>query len=212
MKKHDKIRIYMRNQSIIFRRTKDAFGGLSNMASGYDILIGNIKVRSSEALYQACRFPSLVDVQKMIIEQKIPMIAKMKSKPFRSQTRADWDDVRVPIMRWCLRAKLACNWRKIGELLLATGDKPIVEDSHRDYFWGAVPQDDGSLKGENILGRLLIELREELKRDKQQKLKTVLLPNIINFNLLGSPIPVLRANIDSLENKDVQKKRRDKVN
>jgi len=173
------------------------------MATGYDITVGNIKVRTSEALYQACRFPSSVDVQRMIIEQKSPMTAKMKGKPFRSQTRPDWATVRVTIMRWCLRSKLACNLQKFGNLLLSTGDKPIVEDSHRDRFWGAVSQDDGSLIGENVLGRLLMELREELKMDKKNNLKEVQPPRIMNFNLLGSPIPIIC--VDDECNKTIEK-------
>lgn len=173
------------------------------MATGYDITVGNVKVRTSEALYQACRFPSSVDVQRMIIEQKSPMTAKMKSKPFRSQTRPDWATVRVTIMGWCLRAKLACNLEKFGNLLLSTGNKPIVEDSHRDRFWGAVSQDDGSLIGENVLGRLLMELREELKMDKKNNLKKVQPPRIMNFNLLGSPIPIIC--VDDECNKTIEK-------
>ena len=42
-----------------FRRTRENWGGLSNMASGFPLWIGPIRVPSSEALYQACRFPDL---------------------------------------------------------------------------------------------------------------------------------------------------------
>jgi len=37
--------------------TKEAFGGLSNMAGGYGLQVNGIHIPSSEALYQACRFP-----------------------------------------------------------------------------------------------------------------------------------------------------------
>src|SRR5690606_37437152 len=107
--------------------TNEVFGGLSNMAGGFPLRVNGIRILTSEALYQACRFPKRPDVQRLIIGENSPMTAKMKSKPYRQDTRPDWDQVRVKIMRWCLRVKLAQNWHKFSELLLATGDKPIVE-------------------------------------------------------------------------------------
>lgn len=183
------IRSYIIDESIVFRKTKEEFGGLSNMAPGYNIKLGDIIIGTSEALYQACRFPNSIEVQKMIIEQKSPMTAKMKSKPFRSETRSDWLSVRVSIMRWCLRAKLACNFEKFSNLLISTNNKPIVEDSRRDSFWGAIQKDDGNLVGENVLGRLLMELRELLTKNKNIDFKSVAPLPINDFKLLGNPIP-----------------------
>jgi ribA/ribD-fused uncharacterized protein len=130
------------------------------MASGYPLMVNGVSIRTSEALYQACRFPKLPEVQQLIIEQSSPMAAKMHSKPYRNEhCRDDWEHVCVRIMCWCLRIKLAQNWEKFGELLLSTGDQMIVEESKRDDFWGAKPQADGTLIGTNVLGRLLQELR-----------------------------------------------------
>jgi hypothetical protein len=115
------------------------------------------------------------------------MTAKMKSKRFRPQTRPDWDQIRVKIMRWCLRVKLLQHRRRFGELLRATGEKPIVEESIRDQFWGAKPGDDGILRGQNVLGRLLMELREDtLLTD--QTIKQLEPPAIPNLVLLGRPV------------------------
>lgn len=104
------------------------------MSPGYPLEINRIKIRTSEALYQACRFPHNIEVQRLIISERSPMTAKMRSKPFKSETRKDWDDIRLLIMRWCLRAKLLQNWDKFHELLISTGDLPIVEESNRDSF------------------------------------------------------------------------------
>jgi len=190
------IRIYNRNECITFRKTKEAFGGLSNMAGGYNLKVNGVNILTAEALYQACRFPHLPDVQKLIIAQNSPMTAKMKSKPYRDQSRPDWDQVRVNIMRWCLRVKLVQNWEKFGQLLLQTGDKPIVEDSSKDDFWGAIPTEDNQLVGANVLGRLLMELREHLKQGANfiELIKT---PSIPNFYLFNQPIEniVLNQNI-----------------
>ena len=66
-------------------------------------------------------------------------------------------------MRWSLRVKLAQNQTTFGQLLLATGNKPIVEESAKDQFWGAKVQNGDALMGVNVLGRLLMELREQLR-------------------------------------------------
>jgi type I restriction enzyme S subunit len=107
--------------------------------------VNGVAIRTSEALYQACRFPHLPDVQHKIINEHSPMTTKMRVKPFRKDSRPDWDTVRVKIMRWSLRVKLAQNWREFGRLLLATGDRPIVEQSRKDDFWGAKVAEEGSL-------------------------------------------------------------------
>lgn len=187
-------RTYRRADCVVFRKTEEEYGGLSNMAGGYELQLNGVTIGTSESLYQACRFPLSMEVQEMIIEQKSPMTAKMKSKPFRSQTRPDWENVKVPIMRWCLRVKLACNWIKFGELLLDTGNKEIVEDSPRDRFWGAVATEDNEqLVGVNALGRLLMELRQQFASPNRKDLGFVEPLKIKNFLLLGSVIGDVRA-------------------
>ncbi|PAQ14120.1 hypothetical protein CD798_12495 [Bacillaceae bacterium SAOS 7] len=158
------------------------------MAPGFPIFIGDIKIRTSEALYQACRFPHLPDVQRAIIREASPMTAKMKSKPHCRHSRADWDDVRIKIMRWCLRIKLFQNWTTFAVELERTEDFPIVEESHKDSFWGAIPDEDNHLYGTNALGRLLMELREEARNIHEESV-VINTPNLEQFLLFGEPIP-----------------------
>lgn len=186
-------RHYDRHDSVVFRKTKEEFGGLSNMAAGFPLRVNGITILTSEALYQACRFPHLPDIQRLVISQKSPMTAKMKSKRYRSQSRKDWDVVRVPVMRWCLRVKLATNWTKFRDLLLATRDRPIVEESRKDDFWGAKVRNDGLLVGANALGRLLMELREEARDPSCEVLRRVEPLRFRDFLLNGKPIRVIEA-------------------
>lgn len=191
MRSRDQVRTYSRAESVVFLKTDEPFGGLSNMAGGYPIRVNGIRILTCEALYQACRFPHLPDVQRMIISENSPMTAKMRSKPYRKDSRRDWDHVRVRIMRWCLRMKLANNWSAFSELLLRTGDRPIVEESRKDDFWGAKAVGDGStLVGMNVLGRLLMELREQAKEHGRDAFLRVELPDVPAFQLLGRPIEV----------------------
>jgi len=197
-------RTYQRAASVVFLKTNEAFGGLSNMAGGFPLRVNGVRILTSEALYQACRFPHLPDVQRLIIEQRSPMTAKMKSKPHRSNSRGDWFQVRVKIMRWCLRVKLAQNWRKFSELLLETGDRPIVEQSRKDDFWGAKPIDDDTLVGMNVLGRLLMELREAVKTETRETLCFVDPLAIPDFLLGGEPIGVVATRIAEIAREQEQ--------
>lgn len=190
----DQIRTYHRKESVVFLKTNEPFGGLSNMAGGYPIHVNGVRILTSEALYQVCRFPHLPKVQELIISQISPMTAKMRSRPYRKDSRADWDQVRVRIMRWCLRMKLANNWNTFSELLLRTGERPIVEESRKDDFWGAKVIDDGdALVGMNVLGRLLMELREQVKQQGCDAALDVASPAISQFLLFGRPIETASA-------------------
>ncbi len=187
-------RTYNRLECITFRKTAEKFGGLSNMAGGYLLNVNGVKILTSEALYQACRFPHLPEVQRLIIAERSPMTAKMKSKPYRNNSRVDWDIVRTKVMRWCLQVKLIQNWEKFSELLLETGDLPIVEDSRKDDFWGAKPEDEEVLTGANVLGRLLMQVREQIKTGEITS-GTIIKPlPIQNFLLYGQEISSVSAN------------------
>jgi type I restriction enzyme S subunit len=192
-KKHEH-KIYKATESCIFRKTKELYGGLSNMASGFPLKVNGVHILTSEAIYQACRFPHLPDVQEKIIKEKSPMSAKMVGKPHRSNSRLDWDDTRIKIMRWCLKVKLAQNFFEFGKLLESTFDKPIVEDSSKDDFWGAIKdkQDENTLIGTNALGRLLMELRQFYNEKRYSYEMFVVEPlNIPEFKLFGQDIDTI---------------------
>lgn len=118
------------------------------------------------------------------------MAAKMKGKPFREQSREDWDEVRIDVMRWCLRAKFAFHFKRFGGLLDSTAGKDIVEDSHKDRFWGAVREKGNSevLFGCNVLGKLLMELREEYLAGSYEGILLVEPPGIPDFKLFGKAV------------------------
>lgn len=174
----------------IFKKTHDEWGGYSNMASGYPLLINNLNIRSSEALYQALKYTEHPDIQLKILEQSSPMTAKMVAKPFKEFIRPDFEIIKIRIMKWCVYAKLLCNYEKFSKLLLESENKIIVEESRRDNFWGAKRTPDDKLIGVNVLGRILMESRENLKKGAIQD---NLLPfqTIDNFKILGKDIEVV---------------------
>ncbi len=189
---------YTPSKCVTFRKTKEAWGGLSNMAAGFPLRVMGREVATSESLYQACRFPSDPELQAAILAKTNPMGAKMMTKPHRARTRGDWETpspgARVAIMAWCLRIKLIQNMHTFGDLLMRTGRFPIVEDSHKDLFWGAVTtqggERPGDLYGENMLGQLLMQLREEV-RVKGVWPATAAPPDLPDFKLCGELVTVV---------------------
>lgn len=80
---------------------------------------------------------------------------------FRKQgalPRSDWHQVKLETMRCADRAKFTQH-PALAELLLATGDAELVEDSPSDPYWGTSPDEQGL----NWPGRMLMEVREDLR-------------------------------------------------
>lgn len=180
------IREYNINDVICFRKTTEAYGGLSNMASGYTINVNDIIIPTIEHLYQACRFPDYPELQEAIILEPSPINAKAISRKNNHLTREDWASVRINIMRWCLKIKLSQNWEKFSLLLKETGEKDIVEFTYKDKLWGATLEGDKYI-GVNALGRLLMELRQNHILI-EERLYCVNPVEIDNFKLFNSTI------------------------
>ena len=168
------------------------------MAAEFSLFVNDVSIKTSEALYQTCRFPHMPEVQKLIVAEKSPISAKMRSREYQSDTRSDWNDVRILIMEWVLKVKLVQNWETFSSILLSTDDLVIVEQSKNDDFWGAIPQYTDTLVGRNILGWLLTELREII-RYNPKSLEEVQSLNIPNFRLFDKDIiKISKINNDNL--------------
>ena len=83
------VRQYEKQSCVSFRKTKESYGGLSNMCSGFPIQIEEDNFLTSESLYQVCRFNEYSDIQRIIQLEKSPMSSKMKSKKYILNTRSD---------------------------------------------------------------------------------------------------------------------------
>jgi ribA/ribD-fused uncharacterized protein len=183
------IRVYNKENSCIFKKNNEEFGALSNMATGFPLRVNGINIKTTEALYQACRFPHLPEIQQKIIEQKSPMAVKMISNANKKKSREDWDNIRLKVMKWCIQVKLAQNFVSFGSMLHETGLKNIVENSAKDNFWGAIPNEEGTgFTGKNALGRLLMDLRKAFYSKDTFSLLFVEPPQIENFLLYGEQI------------------------
>lgn len=176
-------RIYYKKEAITFKSTKGKYGELSNMAPNFPIIINGLSINNVELLYQALRYPHLPNVQEKILNHKSPISAKKFAREYIEQTRIDWNKNRFKIMKFCIQLKYYYNKESFGEILLNTKNRPIVEFTYEDKVWGAT--DEGEYyEGTNALGRLLMELRENV-RNNQFSLE---IPEIENFKLLDQEI------------------------
>lgn len=74
------------------------------------------------------------------------------------EIRSDWGEVKVEIMKKAVKAKFE-KYEELNELLLSTGDAEIIEHTKNDSFWA----DGGDGSGKNMLGKILMRIREENK-------------------------------------------------
>jgi len=78
--------------------------------------------------------------------------------------RPQWDQIRVDVMRQVLRIKFKQN-SEAKNALLSTADALLVEKSPRDAFWGIGAEG----TGQNYLGRLLMQIRCELRQQTESE-------------------------------------------
>ncbi len=130
----------------------DNFGSFKVLYKGY-------LYSSSEEAYQAAKFMGVApEVEQQIKDSYSAHEAKKIASANRDKQRKDWDEVKVQIMEELLRLKLDQN-PYVKKKLLETGDYLIVEDSPTDSFWGWGED----RKGENVMGKLWMKLRDELR-------------------------------------------------
>jgi hypothetical protein len=112
---------------------------------------------TSEHYFQAQKFAG-TEHEEAVRLARAPKIAADMGRERKRPLRADWEAVKEDAMRRALRAKFTQH-ADLRDLLLSTGDEEIVENAPGDFYWGCGK--DGT--GNNRLGALLMELREELR-------------------------------------------------
>jgi ribA/ribD-fused uncharacterized protein len=143
--------------TIYFYSTREAYGCFSNF-SPHGFELDGVYWSTSEHYFQAQKFVGTPHVDQ-IRQVKQPKEAAKMGRERKRPLRPDWEQVKDDVMRQAVLRKFETH-PDIREVLLGTGDKPIVENSPIDYYWGCGA--DGS--GKNRLGEILMEVRTILKR------------------------------------------------
>jgi ribA/ribD-fused uncharacterized protein len=124
--------------------------------SSFKVLYEGRDWMTSEHAYQASKFttPSIVDE---IANARSAHDALQIAKKHKDNVIDNWNDIKVGVMERICEAKLKQH-EYIQQLLLETGEREIVEDSHMNSFWGW--GEDGG--GRNELGKIWMRLRTKL--------------------------------------------------
>jgi ribA/ribD-fused uncharacterized protein len=146
------------SEIIQFYRVSDDYGCLSNFSPHQVRLKGKVWP-TSEHFFQAQKFAG-TEHEEEVRQANSPMIAARMGRSRKRPLRRDWQSVKDNIMREAVRAKFTQH-ADLREVLLGTGTATLVEHSERDDYWA----DGGDGSGRNMLGRILMELREQLRAE-----------------------------------------------
>ena len=158
------IETYPVSECIAIRKVKDPWGIFGNF-SPTPIIIDNVMFKTSELLFQLMKFKDKEPVMAVYNANNPKMTTKHWEKTHR---REDWGKMIVDAMKLCLTQKYEQSEEFRQELERSKG-KYIVEDQtsfpkKTPDTWGVKQQGDDFV-GPNLLGRLLMELRDNGKLD-----------------------------------------------
>ena len=140
---------------IKFYSTQDEFGEFSNFAY-FPIKLDGKMWHTTEHYFQAQKFADQ-QYQEKIRAERSPMIAARLGRDRKQKLRNDWESVKNNVMKKALMAKFTQH-EDLKTLLISTGDAKLIEHTVNDAYWG----DGGDGKGQNFLGRLLMQVRDEI--------------------------------------------------
>lgn len=138
-------------------RAIEAFSGEYRWLSNFypsDVVLDGLIYPSVEHAFQAAKTE---DARDRRVVQKAPTPGAAKKLGRKVTLRSDWENAKQGVMLDLLRQKFGQG--ELHDLLLGTDDAQLVEGNWwGDRYWGVV---DGM--GSNHLGRLLMQVREELR-------------------------------------------------
>jgi len=114
---------------------------------------------SSEHMYQASKCRRHIDMMEI---RACDNAFQAKRRGRGVTMRSDWADTKLDVMRRIQFRKYSQN-QFVRDVLLGTGDAVLIEHAPWDNYWG----DGGDGSGENWMGRILMDLRTELRKQVQ---------------------------------------------
>ena len=152
------IETYPFDQCATIRKVREEWGILGNFAPT-PLEVDGVRFRTSEQLFQLMKFTDAEALKAVYLANNPKMTAKHWEKTHR---REDWGKTIVDAMKYCLMQKYEQNESFRTELARSNG-LYIVEDQtsfpkKTPDTWG-VKRHESVFVGPNLLGRLLMELR-----------------------------------------------------
>lgn len=146
-----------------YRSNEKPYGVFSNLARR-PVVFEGVTYPTSEHAYQAGK-ASKPEVRAWLLAAPTPALCAIAAHGLPSwDVVSDWATAKLDRMRAVLRAKFEQH-PDLAILLADTGDRRLVEagttNNAVNRFWGEV-----NGKGQNMLGVMLMELRDELRRGR----------------------------------------------
>lgn len=132
--------------------------------------IQGLSFKSAEQAFQYTRAIRLKDTHLANLIRRSRNAKEAKLLSYGNTTISpEWDNDRFDVMRHIITEKFTQNY-ELGGKLVSTGQEALIEATI-DGFWGAKASitsksiKDGTWMGANFLGKILAEVRNELRRD-----------------------------------------------
>jgi len=127
-----------------------------------------IRYPSTEHGYQAAK---TIDVKEKKYIADLKKCGEAKRAGRNVNIRPDWNEVKDKIMLDLVRIKFSTH-KDLADKLLDTKDAILVEGNHWcDNHFGVCYCEKCNGIGDNILGQVLMQVGEELKKDKQLEIE-----------------------------------------
>jgi ribA/ribD-fused uncharacterized protein len=145
---------------IHFYTTTGEYGCFSNF-SRHAVFLKGKRWPTSEHFFQAQKFAG-TEHEQAVRRCKTPRAAADMGRSRKLPLRRDWESVKDQVMLEAVRAKFTQH-EDLKALLLGTGNALLVEHTVNDRYWG----DGGDGSGRNMLGQILMRVREELRSGQE---------------------------------------------
>jgi hypothetical protein len=134
--------------------------------------LGDVDFATGEHAFQAAKASTVAEHER-IRQALTPLAAKRIGRAIALP--AGWDQRRHHVMLAVVRAKFARG--ELREVLLGTRSALLAEDSPHDPVWGCRDRNRG-YTGQNLLGRALMRVRDELAADADHADRTLRITDV----------------------------------
>ena len=164
------------SNAIYFWTANNKYGFLSNFNIDGFRDNGGFKYLCNEQFFmiQKCLLfdPKNTELLEKMIDAKAPYIVKKLGRNVNNFNPEVWNKKKYFIMKRGLTFKFSQN-KSLKRKLLETDNKKLYEASRFDNIWGiginskdAMEIDPSFYPGQNLLGKALMEVRDELRKSK----------------------------------------------
>lgn len=161
---------YPVDECIPIRKVKEEWGILGNFAAA-KLVVDDVEFKNSEQLFQIMKFSDRETILKIYSRNGLRLKWAAKSGEKNGKCRQDWGKIIIDCMKFCLQTKYEQN-DDFRAALNETKGHYIVEDQTKNNTskktgkvksadtWGVILEGENYV-GSNLLGRLLMELRDK---------------------------------------------------